>query len=186
MEGLPGQQRGRHCRLCPSLGRHSRATWQDIRVLGSGAPGTGPSPAETAPAEAQSCLGRVLASFTVHADAQVLDAVLLVHGLAGPRVSLRPQSARLQNSSRQAHRIHVCEDSKAWGTCAGVKGTCLAGPGLGVLRGERQPVWVLLWPSADRAHGAASQMLLLEAGTVSGSGPAARGSGPFQGQGGGS
>lgn len=38
---------------------------------------------------------------------------------------------------------------------------------------ERQPVWVLLWSGADQAHGAASQMLLLAVGTVSGSGPAA-------------
>lgn len=106
-------------------------------MLGSGAPGTGPSPAETAPAEAQSCLGRVLASFTVHSDAWVLDIVLPVHRLAGPRVSLRPQSIRLQNSSRHAHRIHVCEDSKAWGTCAGVKGTYLAGPGLGAPAGGK-------------------------------------------------
>ena len=87
------------------------------------------------PAGAQSCLRRVLASVTVHADARVLD--VLAHGLAGPRGSLRPRPARLQNSSRQAHRIHVCEDSKAWGTCAGVKGTCLAGPGLGGPAGEK-------------------------------------------------
>lgn len=102
MEGLPYQQRGRDCRLCLSLGGRLRATWQDIRALGSGAPGTGPSPPETAPAEAQSCLKQVLASFSVHADTWVLNTVLLVHGLTGPRVSLRPQSAHLQNSSRHA------------------------------------------------------------------------------------
>lgn len=107
MEGLPDQQLGRDCRLCLSLGGCSRATWQDLRVLGSGAPGTGLSPPKTTPAEAQSCLELVLVSFTVYADAQVLNAVLLVHGLAGLRVPLRPQSTRLQNSSRHAHRIHV-------------------------------------------------------------------------------
>lgn len=107
MEGLPDQQQGRDCRLCLSLGGCSRTTWQDLRVLGSGAPGTGSSSPETVPAEAQSCLELVLASFTVYTDAQVLNAVLLVHGLEGPRVPLRPQSTRLQNSSRHAHRIHI-------------------------------------------------------------------------------
>ena len=105
-------------------GRTSRA-----RLRGAGS--------RAVPAGAQSCLGWVLASVTVHADARVLDAVLLAHWLAGPRGSLRPRPTRLQNSSRQAHRIHVCEDSKAWGTCAGFKGTCLAGPGLGAPAGGK-------------------------------------------------
>ena len=143
MEGLPYQHTGRDCRLCLSLGGRSRATWQDIRALGSGAPGTGPSPPETTPAEAQSCLERVLASFSVHADAQVLNTVLLVHGLTGPRVSLRPQSAHLQNSSRHAI-ASTSEDLTRMnvpgpGPCdnGGVKGTCLAGLGLRAQAGTR-------------------------------------------------